>query len=95
MVTYNPLLDSNVSDKTPVSMMVLHFKACGRQLHASAFIRSNEVFIGWPANVFQLVTLQRYLGERLGLEPGEIVFHNGSAHIFKDNLADIRAIVGA
>ncbi|HLD05627.1 MAG TPA: thymidylate synthase [Candidatus Nanoarchaeia archaeon] len=79
---YDPIEDSEgLKDDVPC-LVAVHFRVIEGKVHVSGYIRSNDVFIGWPANVYQLFVLQKWVTSKLGLEFGSITTISGSAHIF-------------
>ncbi len=56
-------------------------------------IRSNDLFFGWPANIYQVSILQKFVAERIGCELGNIQTVSVSAHIFEDQFDDIKKIL--
>ncbi len=53
------------------------------KLHMTAYIRSNDMFNGWPKNAFALRKLQYMISEGCGVEPGLLTVISGSAHIYE------------
>lgn len=61
----------------------LQFLMRGGRLHCSAYMRSNDLWLGMPYDVFCFTSLQRVLANRLGVEPGEYVHSVGSLHAYE------------
>ena len=57
-------------------------------------IRSNDLFFGWPANIYQIYMLQKFIAEKLKVERGNISTVSNSAHVFKEDLEEINKIIG-
>lgn len=74
-------------------MIVADFKVRDNKLNVTAVIRSNDLFFGFPANVYQIYILQEYVRKRLGIDTGDITFFSNSAHIFEDNFEDILKVI--
>ena len=91
---WDPLNDANVHRKDTPSMISIDFKLRKGKLNLTMMIRSNDIFMGWPANVYQLSILQKDVCEKLNVEPGFIGIFSNSAHIFKDKFDDIKEIIG-
>jgi len=51
---------------------MMDFNLRDDKLHATAVIRSNNMFFGWPGNILQTRTLQDYICKKLGCQPGRI-----------------------
>ncbi len=93
IVLYDPLQDSQVSNKDIPSLALVYFKVKEKKLNITCFIRSNDMFIGWPANVYQIYTLQNHVAERLGLKLGSITTFSASAHIFAEHFEDVEEVI--
>ena len=61
---------------------------------ASSTIRSNDLFFGWPANLYQIYCLQKLVADELNVETGDIVTISNSAHFFKEDLEFIENLLG-
>ena len=53
-------------------------------LTMTAIFRSNDMFSAWLANAYGLRKLQEIVGERIGMDLGELVIISESAHIYDD-----------
>jgi thymidylate synthase len=94
IVIYHPLVDSRLSSKENPCLISLYFKIINNRLTVSALLRSNDMFIGWPANIYQIYLLQKYVAEKLGIETGSITSISHSAHIFEEYDEEIKAVLG-
>jgi thymidylate synthase len=90
---FNPLADSNMLSKNIPSLMLIYFKIQDGKLNISVCIRSNDIFIGWPGNIYQLLILQKFVAEKLGLGPGIFTTISFSAHIFMEHQDMINKIL--
>lgn len=90
---WNPEFDSDISRKVVPGLINIDFKLREGKLHLSAIVRSNDIFIGWPANVYQLYVLGNYVANKLQVTLGSIATFSMSAHIFKENYADIKKML--
>jgi thymidylate synthase len=91
---WNPAKDARIDRKVVPGMICLDFKIRNGKLHLSTVVRSNDVFIGWPANIYQLFILGKFISEKLKVELGSISTFSMSAHIFNENLPEIDQIIG-
>jgi thymidylate synthase (methanogen type) len=94
IIIYNPEEDSKMSNKNSPGIIYMQFRIKKSQLHVNCHIRSNDLFFGWPANIYQVFTLQKYLAEKLKVGQGNISTVSNSAHVFKDDLDEISRILG-
>lgn len=72
----------------PCTLNIQFLVRAGR-LHAITSMRSNDVWLGMPYDVFCFTTLQTYLAMRLGLELGTYTHRVGSLHIYDRDLKKI------
>lgn len=52
-------------------------------LHCSCYMRSNDVWLGLPYDVFCFTMMQRLVAQQLGARPGDYVHNVGSLHVYK------------
>jgi thymidylate synthase len=90
---WNPLKDSNIYKKDVPGLMMIDFKLRDNKLHTTYFVRSNDIFFGWPANIYQIYTLIKYITKELNCEVGSITSFSTSAHIFEDQYEGINEIL--
>ncbi len=90
---FDPGVDSSTKNKEIPSMIVFDFKIRNQQLHVTCFIRSSDVFIGWPANVYQISVIQEYIAGKLKIAIGQITTIAASAHIHSDHAAEIEKLL--
>ncbi len=90
---WDPINDANIHRKDTPSMMTIDFKLRKGKLNLTMMIRSNDIFMGWPANIYQLSILQKDVCKKLNVEQGVIGIFSNSAHIFKDKFDEIKEII--
>ncbi len=88
---WDPLKDPS-KNQAP-GLVFLDFKVRDNKINLFALIRSNDLFIGWPANLYQLYVLANYVSKKLELEIGSITTMSTSAHVFLDNLDEIKEVI--
>jgi len=92
---WDPIKDSKTDEKEEMPGVVgIWFKLVDKRLIATAMIRNNDCFMGFPANLYQIYVLQKYITDKTGTEPGRIVFYSLSMHIYLDHLEDIKNLLG-
>ena len=74
-------------------MIMMNFNLRKGKLHATAFIRSNAMFFGWPGNLYQTHIVQDHICKQVGCQPGKIATISVSAHLFKDQYEDINKVI--
>ncbi len=74
-----------ISKDVPCTCLFQFFNRDGR-LHLVTYMRSNDVWLGFPYDLFNFTTLQNYVASALGLELGNYTHHVGSLHLYEKNL---------
>ncbi len=92
-IVYDPLIDSKKNKKSIPALLNICFKIFKGYLDVSIVIRSNDFFIGWPANILQINLLQKYLSEKLKIPTGKITVFSNSAHVFQEHFEKINKIL--
>lgn len=99
MSLWNP--GESIREKDPPCITVIHPRIIGDYLHLWAYIRTNDMFGGWPLNAAALRYFQyRLLGElrkelkRPELQLGELGVTSGSAHIYERNWLTVDSFLG-
>ncbi len=90
VAVYNPLDDSREGNSMAPSLIYLWFRIKDNKLHVTGHLRSNDIFVGWPANVYQLHVLQKYVAKAVSCELGSITTISNSAHVFPEYLDKIK-----
>lgn len=89
---WDPVEDSNKVNPEAPGLVILDFKLRDNRLNVTAVIRSNDLFFGWPANIYQIRVIQDYVASKLGCDIGQITTFSVSAHVFPDQMEYIRKI---
>jgi thymidylate synthase len=92
-IVYYPISDSKIEIKESPGLISLFFKIIENKLTVSTILRSNDLFIGWPANIYQIHLLQKYIAERINVETGSITTISHSAHVFEEYEEEILEIL--
>ena len=93
VVLYHPVIDSKTDLKETPSLISIYFKIIDDKLIVTTLIRSNDMFIGWPANIYQVYLLQKYVAEKLEKRIGALTTISHSAHIFEEYDEEIDIIL--
>jgi thymidylate synthase len=93
IVLYQPIADSKVNKKETPGLISIFFRLINKKLMVTVVIRSNDMFIGWPANIYQIYLLQKYVAEKLGANTGSMTTVSYSAHIFREYDEEIGAVL--
>ncbi len=90
---FDPSTDSNLLSKNVPSLLYIYFKIKEDRLTLTCSIRSNDLFIGWPGNIYQIVVLQKHVAELLGIKIGAFTTISGSAHLFHEHFEMVESIL--
>ena len=93
IILYHPVIDSKITMKENPSLTAIFFKIRKNKLDTTTVLRSNDMFIGWPANIYQVYLLQKYIAGQLGLETGSLTTISHSAHIFEEYKKEVEEIL--
>lgn len=89
----DPSIDMHMHNRNAPGLASIHFKIDHGSLRMTCIIRSNDFFIGWPANIYQLSNLQRYVAQQLSLPVGSLTTYSISAHIFDDYEEELKRVL--
>lgn len=71
----------------------LQFFIRDERLYMTTYMRSNDLWMGFPNDVFQFTAMQIYLAMRLGVQLGTYTHHAGSLHLYeRDYLTALKNI---
>lgn len=56
----------------------------GDLLNLTAYVRSHSIFSGWVLNIFGLLTLQKYIADKLGQKLGTLTVLSNCAHVYEN-----------
>ncbi|HDP73408.1 MAG TPA: hypothetical protein ENN46_00405 [Candidatus Woesearchaeota archaeon] len=93
VVLWDHFEDVNPAKRDIPSLIMIDFKIRENRINTSAVIRSNDLFFGWSANVYQLFVLSEYVRKEIGCDRGLINTISISAHLFEDQFEFIRKIL--
>lgn len=98
---WNPAVESgSIIANDPPCICTIHPRIIGNYLHLWAYIRTNDMFGGWPLNAAALRYFQYRLCERLkvklnrfNLQIGDLGITSGSAHIYERDWLRVDAAI--
>ena len=89
--TWNPtFLDKMV---LPPCHFCFQFYASGKslkELSCHIILRSNDLFLGAPFNIFEYAVLTCIIAKKCGMTPKELVYTISDAHIYKNHLEQVQ-----
>ncbi len=90
----------SVNMEDPPCIVTIHLRLTGGALHQWAYIRTNDMFGGWPLNVAALRYFQAKLLEEVrvslgkpGIQLGELSITSGSAHVYERDWVKIDSLL--
>lgn len=86
VMLYDPVNDSKITLEDTPSLLYLYFRIIDKKLHVTASVRSNDFFIGWPTNAYQVHKLQELVAKELGISTGTLATISNSAHVFLEHM---------
>ena len=89
--TWDVAKDHNA--KEPPCINLIQALAQDGKLHLTAYIRSNEMFEGWPLNAFGLRKLQKIICEETGLVMGTLTTISNSAHLYESKWSKAMEVI--
>ena len=76
-------VEKDHNSKDPPCINLIQALTQDGKLHITTYIRSNEMFEGWPLNAFGLRKLQKMICEETGLQMGTLTTVSNSAHLYE------------
>jgi len=91
MTIFGPV-DHRASKDVPCTVS-LHFMVRSGALELVVYMRSNDVWLGWPYDVVMFTVLQEAMATDLGLELGQYTHVDGSLHLYDTNREQVEALI--
>lgn len=86
--------DLNIETKDFPCNIALHFIVEAKdRLSLNVFVRSQDLFLGFPYDVFHWTMLQEALAKRLALQLGEYRHFMSNCHIYEQDIEKFRQII--
>ncbi|HMB92269.1 MAG TPA: thymidylate synthase [Rhodothermales bacterium] len=73
----------------PPCHMTFQFYVGGGRLSCQLYVRSNDLFLGAPFNIAQYALLTHMMAQQCDLEPGELIYTIGDAHLYLNHLEQV------
>lgn len=90
-VLWNPVIETH-EDEVPC-MNLYQAIVQDNRLYMLAYIRANDVYNGFPRNIYGVLKIQDELCKRLQLEKGYVNTIAGSAHVYERNFGDLKSYI--
>lgn len=85
---WNPAENSNMM--LPPCHKDYQFQIADGKINLMLEIRSSDVFLGLPFNVWNAALLLRLFASETGYEPGELVINTGCTHIYLNHIDQVK-----
>lgn len=82
-----------IETKDEPCTMSLHYLIRDGKLHATAVMRSNDIWFGFPYDVAFFTELQRYIAKELGIPCGSYTHFVVSMHLYDRDYGKVKEIV--
>ena len=76
----------NIPSKDVNCTVCLQFFIRNNKLYLTTYMRSNDIWLGFPYDVFQFTAMQILMSMELGVELGSYTHIAGSLHLYERNL---------
>ena len=93
VMIWDPITDSSLYTVSAPGLVLIDFKLRDNKLHAACFVRSDDIFFGWPANIYQIHILSKYIAKNIGCELGRLCTFASSAQVFGDVFDNVQEIL--
>lgn len=90
-VLWNPTIETSVDEVPCIDLYQAIVQ--DNKLYMLAYLRANDVYNGFPRNIYGVLKIQDVLCHELGLEKGYVNTIAGSAHVYERNFLDISPYV--
>jgi thymidylate synthase len=71
----------------------MQFFVRDKRVHAVTYMRSNDVWLGLPYDVFNFTMIQQYVAAAIGYDVGGYHHMVGSLHMYEENHADVVRVI--
>lgn len=90
-VLWNPAIETFVDEVPCIDLYQAIVQ--DNKLYMIAYLRANDVYNGFPRNIYGILKIQDVLCKALGLDKGYVNTVTGSAHVYERNFSDITPYV--
>jgi len=66
----------------PQCLKVIDCRVSDGKLHFVIYIRSNDLWGGYPVNIASIQILKEYMADEIGVEDGEIIYSSKGLHLY-------------
>ena len=91
VITFDVLDDSDLTTRDKSCLTTMQFLIREDRLSLVANMRSNDIYLGLPYDVFLFTMMQEVMALELGVDVGAYTHFVGSLHVYERNIAAIRS----
>ena len=84
-----------VTKDVPCTLMFQFIRRPLNRLNMSVYMRSQDIWLGFPYDLHNFTSIQILVACMLGLEPGEFTLNQGSLHAYQDNFIEMANAIKA
>lgn len=77
----------------PPCLTVVHAAVKYDKLYMTCYLRSNDMYRGWPENILAFRTMQKEIADAVGLPMGSLTSISGSAHIYEESFVQVKELI--
>lgn len=70
--------------------IAIQFLIRNNKLQMTVFMRSNDIYFGFPYDSIYFITLQTWLAKQLNIEIGSYIHHATSMHVYKRDIPNLK-----
>lgn len=82
---------SNAPTKDLPCTICIQYLIRDNKLHSTVYMRSNDIWLGFPYDVFNFTSLQVLMAMKLGVPVGEYTHIAGSLHLYERNVKNVQS----
>jgi thymidylate synthase len=82
---------SNAPTKDLPCTICIQYLIRDNKLHSTVYMRSNDIWLGFPYDVFNFTSLQVLMAMELGVPVGEYTHIAGSLHLYERNVKNVQS----
>ncbi len=84
---WNPIIETNEDEVPCINLYQVIIQE--NKLYLLTYFRANDIYNGYPRNIYGILKIQDNLCKKLNLEKGYVATIAGSAHVYERNFNDI------
>lgn len=90
-VLWNVALDDDSTH--PPCLTVVQAAVKYDKLYLTCYLRSNDMFRGWPENILAFRTMQKEIADAVGLPMGPLTSISESGHVYEESYVQVKEVI--